>query len=547
MSSLSQLLSFFGRAQGDELWLTIGESPYIVHSGKRTALGSHPMSAGLVFAAASELVPIDELRCLPVDRPRVVRHDHDGAEWVVEIIRARGGISLCIRRPRDADGDCSAPRLKSMQDDLRMSGPSDGACEGSTDVDVDVDIDISLTESDRAPPPVTATLGVVFDARSSVNERGSLRTALVRAVALGASDLHLSSERQAFVRIDGELRPARGVGIAAVGDLVAELRQLGGKPGALGRATRREMMHEIDGVARFRIEVFPDSEGVGASIRIVPVAVPTIDAFGLPKACIELCQLSSGLVLVNGPAGAGKSSTLAAMVDHINQNRSEHVVTLEQLTEHVHASSRSLIQQVAVGSSSRALLAAMKACSRQDANVVMLGALPDLPALSFALQMAEAGHLVFAGIDTLTAVSAIERVIAAFPGDKQGYARLVVSRALKGVVSLALCKRVAGGRVAAHEVLISTPAVAALIREGKSFQVSAIIQASKAIGMATLNESLTSLVQRQLITPKEAIVRSVDKPGLAAMLNQVSRFSSNHRLRRVNVPQDLPDRVARSR
>ena len=537
MSSLTQLLSFFGRVPGDELWLTIGERPYIVHGGQKTPLGSHPMSAGLVFAAASELVPIEELRSLPTDRARVVRHQHDGGAWVVEIVRAKSGISLCIRRSKGADV-AARPALHARPES------SGAVLEDAVDVEVDVDVDIgpSVPVGNRdsvAPLPALAS-----DGRTSGPDRGSLRSALLRAVALGVSDLHLSSAGAAFARIDGELRPARAVGIPPVDDLVAELRQMVPTPVVAGA---RALVHEVAGVARFRVAIHSELHGLGASIRVVPNEVPTLERLVLPRACLELCQLPAGLVLVAGPAGSGKSSTLAAMVNQVNRDRSEHIVTVEDPVEHVHPSLRSLVRHQAVGAEEGAFVAAMRSCLQQDANVVMLGALGDLPSVALALQMAESGHLVFAGIDTLTAVSAIERLVDMFPGDRQTYARLMISRALKGVVAQALCKRVAGGRVAAHEVLMSTPAVAALVREGKTFQVSGIMQASKALGMSTLNESLAGLVQRQLVTPKEAISRSVDKAGLVAMLNQLSRFSSSQRLRKVSAPVEVPERLARIR
>lgn len=530
MSSLAQLLSFFGRVPGDELWLTVGESPYILHSGKRSALGSHPLSAAVVFAAASELVPIDELRCLPTGRARVVRHQHDGDSWVVEIRRSNGGVSLCIRRSR-----ASEARAGALGDTLTPDRAND----------------LSFDDDQTVYPP--SPWGGIDDTEvfqsggageGGGGPAGSLRAALAKAASAGASDLHLFSSCSAFVRVDGVLRPGRAVGIPVVEDLVADLRRIGLFGGGAFGAARRSVVYEVEGVARFRFEVFSNAGGIGAAIRILPIVVPTLECLGLPKVCADLCQLPAGLVLVSGPAGSGKSSTLAAMVGHVSRHRSDHVATIEDPVEFVHSSTRSLVRHHAVAAS---FVDTMLLCARLDANVVMVGALADAQSVALALQMAEAGRLVIAGIDTLTAVSAIERVVEAFPSDKQGYARLVVGRALKGVVSHALCRRVGGGRVGAHEVLVSTPAVAALIRDGKSFQVSGIMQASKALGMSTLNESLTALVQRQLVTPKEAMSRAVDKPGLAAMLKQGSRFSNSHRLQALSTDGDVPRVAARIR
>lgn len=552
MSALTQMFSFFGRVPGDELCLVTGECPYIVDDGVKTMLGNQPMSPGLVFSAATELLSVDELRSLPAHRPRVVRHEHDGALWLVEVSRVKGGIGISIRRleaPRASKGPAAPARASLAPDHMRhpsFGAPAnDQSPEGQDGLDFDDDTALP------ADPPPAPTSGPCSVTSAPTRGVGTLLDVLEAAADAGASDIHLSSDRAAFVRVNGELVPAASRNIPEVDDLVRDLADLMPPNAAMRLAAHKEtqFVTTIRGVARFRVKPFVDVGGMGAAVRVVPEAIPTAESLSLPRACVELCHLPAGLVIVTGPTGSGRTSTLAAMVDHINRDRSEHIVTIEESVEVVHAPIKSLVRHREVGNAPRASLNALRAAVREDPDVIVIGELRDPATMAFALELAEAGHLVLAAMHTLTAVSAIERLIDAFPGDKQAQARLLVSRAVRGVVAQTLCRRVNGGRVAAYEVLVGTPAVAALVREGKAYQATEVMQVSKGLGMTTLNESLLSLVQRKIVTPREAMAQAVDKLGLAATLNQLARASSNPRLKRVRSEPKLevvgPTRVSR--
>ena len=522
MSSLSQLLAFFERVPSDELHLTSGESPYVVSGGQRRPVGSQPVNARLILSAASELLSQEELEHLPDERPRVVRHEHEGSTWLVELLRRASGLSLTIRRAK------SVTRVERRPEgETAVLGPS----RAQTPVDV-----VRVGQSAAKPaydagPPADATLAWK-PARAAAPD-SYLHGLLYDMVTTGASDLHLSAGHRATFRVHGEMRRSTNEGLLSNADVEALIRPIMPKHAVATYEELRDadFSYELEGVARFRVKVFEDRNGMALAIRQIAIDVPTVEDLALPKGCVDLCQLTTGLVVVTGPKGSGKSTTLAAMLDYVNRTRNDHIVTVEDPVEFLHVDRKCIVHQREIGHHTKSFRGGLVSAVRSDADIVFVGELRDLETASVAIEAAESGHLVFATMRTLTAVSAIERIIDYFPGDKQHQARVMVSRAMKGVVAQTLCKKVSGGRIAAHEVLLTTPAVAALIREGKTFQMPGIMQVSKALGMMTLNESLTSLVQRQLVTPVEAASRAVDKLGLGEMLSHLSRHSSTYRLR----------------
>jgi twitching motility protein PilT len=275
-----------------------------------------------------------------------------------------------------------------------------------------------------------------------------------------------------------------------------------------------DLAYEIEGVSRFRVNVFEDRKGVGSVIRQIPVDILTAEQLGLSEPILKLCYLSKGLVVVTGPTGSGKSTTLAAMVDYINRNRTDHIITIEDPVEFVHQNKKCLINQREVGTHTRSFKDALRAALREDPDVVLVGEMRDLETISIALETAETGHLVFGTLHTTTAVSTVDRIIDQFPADRQGQIRVMLSETLKGVIAQVLCKKIEGGRVAALEVLLGSPALSSLIREGKTFQIPSIMQTSKGAGMVTMNDSLAKLVREKLVDPKEAWLKATDKSGL---------------------------------
>jgi twitching motility protein PilT len=282
-----------------------------------------------------------------------------------------------------------------------------------------------------------------------------------------------------------------------------------------------DFAHETSS-ARFRVNVFADRKGIGAVLRQIPNEILTAEKMGLSPAIMDLCWLTKGLVLVTGPTGSGKSTTLAAMVDFINRHRTDHIITIEDPIEFVHPNKRCLVNQREVGVHTGSFKAALRAALREDPDVVLVGELRDLETIAIAIETAETGHLVFGTLHTNTAPSTVDRIIDQFPADRQAQIRMMLSESLKGVLSQTLCKRIGGGRVPALEVLLGISSVANLIREGKTFQIPSIMQTGRAAGMVTLNDALFELVKKRIVEPKEAWMKAVAKADFKALLDRAN-------------------------
>jgi twitching motility protein PilT len=353
-------------------------------------------------------------------------------------------------------------------------------------------------------------------------DRGALERLLRAMSTEGASDLHLAAGQRPRWRIDGEIHEIADVPLLGV-ETVLEL--LGG---ALPDRNREEFAAtsdtdfaiELAGVARFRVNLFRDLGGIGAVFRLIPTTILSLEQLGMPPVVTQFCAVPKGLVLVTGPTGSGKSTTLAAMVDLINRTRREHVVSLEDPVEFVHASQASLVNQREVGPHTSSFARAIRAALREDPDIILVGEMRDLETVSLALEAANTGHLVLATLHTATAISTIERIIGLFPPEEQSRIQVTLADVLRGVVSQVLLKRIGGGRVAALEVLVVNAAVANLIREGKNHQIASSMQTSKAIGNQMLNESLAALARAGTVEPDEAMAKAVDKADLARRLGR---------------------------
>jgi twitching motility protein PilT len=334
-----------------------------------------------------------------------------------------------------------------------------------------------------------------------------------------ASDLHLSAGNHPIMRVHGEIHFGTQHPVLRSEDVSALVEEIMSDKAKKDFAELRDcdFAYEIPGLARFRVNVFEDRNGVGSVMRQIPIEILSVEKLGLPKACIDLCWLNKGLVVVTGPTGSGKSTTLAAMIDFINKNRSDHIITIEDPVEFVHKNAKCLVNQREVGLHTKSFKAALRAALREDPDIVLVGEMRDLETIAIAIETAETGHLVFGTLHTTTAVSTVDRIIDQFPTDRQAQIRVMLSESLKGVVAQVLCKKLGGGRVAAHEILLGSPATSNLIREGKTFQLGSVMQTGKNIGMVTMNDTLFSLVQRKLVDPKEAWLKATDKAGLITM------------------------------
>jgi twitching motility protein PilT len=338
-----------------------------------------------------------------------------------------------------------------------------------------------------------------------------------------ASDLHLSVGTMPLVRKDGHMQPLDAAAPALDGATIERLLEpITPAKNKTEFAERRDtdFAYEIHGLARFRANLFMDRKGKGAVFRVIPSNILTAETLGLSPAILNLCTLNKGLVLVTGPTGSGKSTTLCAMIDHINRTRKDHIITIEDPIEFVHENKSCHINQREVHNHTMSFKNALRAALREDPDILLVGEMRDLETVAIAIETAETGHLVFGTLHTTTAASTVDRVIDQFPSDRQSQIRLMLSESLKGVISQTLCKKIGGGRAAALEVLIVTSAVSNLIREAKTFQIQSMMQVGKAVGMVTLNEALFDLVNRKLVGPEEAHAKAIDKGGIETLLKR---------------------------
>jgi twitching motility protein PilT len=255
--------------------------------------------------------------------------------------------------------------------------------------------------------------------------------------------------------------------------------------------------------------------------RVIPSKILTAEQLNLSPAILQLCRLHKGLVLVTGPTGSGKSTTLCAMIDYINRERKDHIITIEDPIEFVHDNKGCLINQREVHNHTESFRAALRAALREDPDIILVGELRDLETVAIAIETAETGHLVFGTLHTTTAASTVDRVIDQFPPDRQAQIRVMLSESLRGVIAQNLCKKIGGGRAAALEILLVTSAVGNLIREGKTFQIPSMMQVGKSVGMVTLNDALMDLVTKKVVAPDEAYSKAVDKAGFETQLKRL--------------------------
>ena len=349
-----------------------------------------------------------------------------------------------------------------------------------------------------------------------------IETLLRTLVSNNASDLHLRAGSPPMLRASGEIAPIPNEPVLSSGDIDVMLNavMLEQNRTEFKELNDTDFAHEIAGIARFRGNALRDRKGTGAVFRAIPAAVVTVEQMGISQEVQRLCHLTKGLVLVTGPTGSGKSTTLCALIDLINRSRSDHVITIEDPIEFVHESKKCLITQRHVGVHTSSFRHALRAALREDPDIVLVGELRDLETVSMAIETAETGHLVFGTVHTSTAVSTVDRVIDQFPPDRQAQIRVMLSESLKGVISQVLCKKIGGGRVAAREIMLSTPSVSNLIREGKTFQLPSVLQTSRRLGMVTMNDALIDLVDSKQVEPQEAYLKATDKIGILHMLKQ---------------------------
>lgn len=382
------------------------------------------------------------------------------------------------------------------------------------------------------PQPYQEVLSPVQVSTARIPEGNGQNTAVMRRrieslfnkmAEVGASDLHLSVSMPPMVRKDGKMQPLECSESNLTPDVMkALLTSIMPERNCeeFARRNDTDFAYEITGLARFRCNVFTDRKGMGGVFRIIPTKILTAEQLGLSKAIMDLCSLSKGLVVVTGPTGSGKSTTLCAMVDAINKTREDHIITIEDPIEFVHENQKCLVNQREVHNHTDSFKDALRAALREDPDILLVGEMRDLETISIAIETAETGHLVFGTLHTTTAASTVDRIIDQFPADRQQQIRVMLSESLKGVIAQTLLPKKGGGRVAALEILIVTPAISNLIREGKTFQIPSAMQTGKAHGMVMLNDSLFDHVQKGTVEPRDAYLKAIDKNGFETMLTR---------------------------
>ncbi len=374
----------------------------------------------------------------------------------------------------------------------------------------------ALVTDGSGSAPAPAAPAVAPRPRRTSGPTAELDELFYTMVEMRASDLHMSVGSSPMVRHDGEMKLIPGRAVLTAADTERMMWPIAPERNReeFKRRNDTDFAYEIEGLARFRCNFFRDRKGMGGVFRQIPGKIITAEEMGLSREILQLCHLPKGLVLVTGPTGSGKSTTLCALVDYVNRNRSDHIITIEDPLEFVHENKRCLINQRQVGAHTDSFKDALRAALREDPDIVLVGEMRDLETVAIAIETAETGHLVFGTLHTSSAPSTVDRIIDQFPSDRQSQVRVMLSESLKGVISQMLCKKVGGGRVPVMEVLIGTPSVANLIREGKVFQIPSIMQTGKKYGMCQMNDNFIELVKQKLVEPQEAYAKATEKAGL---------------------------------
>jgi len=455
---------------------------------------SHALTRQEILQIIGPIIPEHARRRLPQETSVEFDHASPSGAFKVTVLRNGAELAVNIVPDRGASAAQSAP-----------GAPAEAARTAAA------------TPAAAAPPAVAEP--VLAPGAPAIDRLFHLM------VAAKASDLHLSSGMAPMVRKDGKIKPLEP-GAAALNheQMVALLEPIMPEPNRAEFAKRNDtdFAYEIRGLARFRANVFQDRKGRGAVFRVIPAKILSAEDLGLSQAILNLCRLNKGLVLVTGPTGSGKSTTLCAMIDHINKTRDDHIITIEDPIEFVHENKKCLINQREVGTHTAGFKEALRAAMREDPDIMLVGELRDLETVAIAIETAETGHLVFGTLHTTTAASTVDRVIDQFPTDQQAQIRIMLSESLKGVIAQNLCRKIGGGRVAALEVLLVNSAISNLIREAKTFQIPSMMQVGRASGMVALNDALMDLVTKKLVEPEEAYAKSVDKAAFEGLLKRAN-------------------------
>ena len=525
LRAIDRFIAAVRRGDGEEIIFATGQ-PIRARSGQQMrVLLAQPVRADQIQAILAEVVPKHIEQGFTTDGDASFTFEAPGGPITVHLRRLQGRIDAVLRPAAMAGtptlAPTPAPSARGPSSSMHMhvaERPATPVVHGQT-------LPPATSTSDRAavtePMPRAETREVPAFGTPGRKQIDVLLRSLVQQKA---SDLHITATMPPRMRKDGDIGflpgfETQALSSDAIRAMLMEVAPANARE-RFEKTNDADFAYEINGVARFRVNAFKDRRGVSGVMRVIPSKILTADELHLPPAVREMCTLHKGLVLVTGPTGSGKSTTLAAMIDLVNSSRSDHIITIEDPVEFVHETRGCLVNQREVHVDTQSFAAALRAALREDPDIVLVGEIRDLETIAIAIETAETGHLVFGTLHTSTAPSTIDRIIDQFPPDRQSQIRVMLSESLRGVVAQTLCKKIGGGRVAALEILVCNTAIANLIREGKTFQIPSMMQTQKQIGMQTLNDSLLQLVKEGVVAPEEAFQKSVDRTSFKMMLER---------------------------
>ncbi|MFI5207979.1 MAG: type IV pilus twitching motility protein PilT [Gemmatimonadales bacterium] len=497
MAVLDKFIQAMFDNKATALKLQSGQSVMIEVNGADKPVTKDVLPKPKVMALVREIAPDGMKDHLEGESRMAFGYATDGKRIDVEIVHAGDEVTVTLSpaRPRRSSAAVSMPM------EAKMGG-----------------LETNAPPAPSRPTPTAAERSAAAEVSSAAEER--IQEMLRKLVSSGSSDLHLRVGEPPIIRKSGEMERLEGYETLTVDEMMALLTSIMPERNRkeFAETNDSDFAYEILDLARFRCNVLRERKGPAAVFRVIPTKILSVEDLNISEDVQKLCFLTKGLVVVTGPTGSGKSTTLAAMVDLINRKRTDHIITIEDPIEFVHPNKSCVITQRQVALHTDSFKRALRAALREDPDIVLVGEMRDLETVAIAIETAETGHLVFGTLHTTTAPSTVDRIIDQFSADRQSQIRVMLSESLKGVVAQILCKKIGGGRVAVREILITIPAISNLIREGKTFQIMSMMQTNKKVGMVTLNEGLLEVVDKKLVEPQEAWTKAVDKTALEQMM-----------------------------
>ncbi len=478
MPFVDRIIQFLQTQHGERIVVQNDELCMIYRPGGAAAPTKDRLTLTQVCTLVNEILPAEQRDAYALGEPVSFTYGYGGGEIEIDVTQEEGNVRVSIGAPPSLVEARTAPPPAEHPAEPRHTGPGQ-------------------------------TIGHIDELFRYLKE-------------IEGSDLHLSANEKPMVRVHGVMKKLENYEVNDAEHLKRLLWQITPQRNQdeWERDHDTDFAYEIRGVARFRCNVFADRHGPGAVFRLIPSKIATAKDLNLTQSMLDLCFMSKGLVVVTGPTGSGKSTTLAALVDHINKLREDHIITIEDPVEFVHENIHCLVNQREVHVHTTSFSRALRAALREDPDIVLVGEMRDLETVAIAIETAETGHLVFGTLHTTTAATTVDRIIDQFPADQQEQIRVMLSESLKAVIAQTLCRSKDGRRVAAFEILLVDPAAANLIREGKTYQLPSMMQIGKSRGCITMNDSLFAHVKAGRVDPKEAYIKAVDKTGILGMFEK---------------------------